>query len=217
MMRLSVQLFCTLCALAAAVSEEPQGAPTAPQLNGVITSLYQRFQHMAAPRELELQQALNLTWVEQNVVAAVGKPLTSSVMAKFEGYDEDVSAFSCVTMMIPPEGHLGEVWAKFDAAEQLFIYQYGGSVKFHMLTTDGIHTEVILGNPVDHKDHNAKFVVMIPKGMYAFHESLSEEEATFYSYMTIPAYTPSYADFFTNEAMEAKFPAHSELFHELSS
>ena len=55
-----------------------------------------------------------------------------------------------------------------------------------MMTTGGIHKEVILGNPAYHKDHNAKFVVMIPHGTYAIFESLSEEEATFHSYVAIP-------------------------------
>ena len=53
-----------------------------------------------------------------------------------------------------------------------------------MLTDGGIHKEAILGNPL-HK-HNAKFVVMIPKGTYCIFESLSEDDSAFVSYVAIP-------------------------------
>ena len=55
-----------------------------------------------------------------------------------------------------------------------------------MISTDGIHKEAILGNPLYHKDHNAKFVVMVPHGIYFTFESLSEEKSTVLTVVTIP-------------------------------
>nr|QCY50170.1 waterborne settlement pheromone-like protein 1 [Amphibalanus improvisus] len=204
-----------LCALAAA-DEEPHGAPTTPQLAGILTNLYRRFLHTVAPKQLEIQDALHIEKLQGQIAA--GPAFRSPVSATFQGIDHDVPTFSYINSMIMPgqKGYFGQ-WHMHDTSDQLLTYHYGGSVKIHMMTTGGIHKEVILGNPAYHKDHNAKFVVMIPHGTYAIFESLSEEEATFHSYVAIPAWDQEHAHYFTQEEMERKYPAFSELFHELAS
>nr|QCY50169.1 waterborne settlement pheromone protein [Amphibalanus improvisus] len=204
--------FVCLCALVAA-DEEQHGEPTAPQLAGILTNLYRRFLHTAAPKQLEMQDALHIEWRQGKMA---GPPFRSTVKGTFQGIDHDVPTFSFVNSLITPaqKGYFGR-WTMHENSDLLMTYHYGGSVKIHMMTESGIHKEVILGNPAYHKDHNAKFVVMIPHGTYAIFESLSEDESTFHSYVAIPAWDPEHSHYYTEKEMEAKFPAHSELFDEL--
>ena len=53
-----------------------------------------------------------------------------------------------------------------------------------MLTDAGLHKEVLLGNPLHNE--KAKFVVLVPKNTYCIFESLSEDDASFVSYLAIP-------------------------------
>ena len=57
-----------LCALAVA-DEEPHGAPTAPQLAGILTNLYRRFLHTVAPKQLEIQDALHIEKLQGQIAA----------------------------------------------------------------------------------------------------------------------------------------------------
>ena len=54
-------LFVCVCALAAA-EQPPAAAPTAGQLAGVLTNLYRRFLHVVSPKQLEIQDALDIQW-----------------------------------------------------------------------------------------------------------------------------------------------------------
>ena len=54
-------LFVCVCALAAAEPEHPE-VPSTPQLTGILTNLYRRFLHTVAPKQLELQDALQIKW-----------------------------------------------------------------------------------------------------------------------------------------------------------
>ena len=85
-MRLAVQLVC-LCALAAAVSEQPpQAAPSGHQLQGILRNLYRRFLHTVAPQELEIEDALGIDLlrgkVGQGFISPVSliKVVTDTVM-----------------------------------------------------------------------------------------------------------------------------------------
>nr|BAM34601.1 waterborne settlement pheromone [Amphibalanus amphitrite] len=203
-------LFVCVCALVAA---EPQpGVPSTPQLAGVLTNLYRRFLHTVAPKQLELQDALDIHWREGKMA---GPRFVSPVKGTFNGVEEPT--FSYVNNMITPgqKGFFGR-WTKHETSDLLITYHYGGSVKVHMLTSGGIHKEVILGNPIYHKDHSAKFNVMVPKNTYCIFESLSEEESTFSSFVAVPAWDPTHAHYYTEKGMEVKFPAFTELFPELS-
>ena len=53
-----------------------------------------------------------------------------------------------------------------------------------MITDTGIHKDLLLGNPLHHKD--AKFAVLVPKNTYCIFESLSEDKSTFVTYVAIP-------------------------------
>ena len=56
--------------------------------------------------------------------------------------------------------------------------------QIHMITSSGIHKEVIIGNPLEEKE--AKLIALVPKGTYFIPESLSEEKANFHSYISVP-------------------------------
>ena len=53
-----------------------------------------------------------------------------------------------------------------------------------MVTADGIHKEVIMGNPI--KEDDAKLMTVIPKKTYFLLESLSEDDANFHSFVCVP-------------------------------
>ena len=53
-----------------------------------------------------------------------------------------------------------------------------------MVTVDGIHKEVIVGNPL--KEDDAKLMIVVPKRTYFLLESLSEDDANFHSYVSVP-------------------------------
>ncbi|XP_043200590.1 uncharacterized protein LOC122375748 [Amphibalanus amphitrite] len=202
-------LIACVCALAAA--EQPQQTvPTAAQLTVGLTHLYRRFLHAVAPRQLELQDALDIQW--RNGMMA-GPPFRSPVQATFGGVE--APTFSFVNSMITPgqKGFFGK-WSKHDTSDLLMTYNRGSLTKIHMLTDGGIHKEVVLGNPL-HK-HGAKFAVMIPKGTYCIFESLSEDDAAFVTYVAIPAWNPANSHNYSQKEMEAKFPDFSNMFHELS-
>ena len=72
---MNLLLFVCVCALAAA-EEAPAAVPTAGQLTAAISSLYRRFLHVAAPKQLEIQDALDIKW--RNGMMG-GKPFRSPV------------------------------------------------------------------------------------------------------------------------------------------
>jgi len=204
-------VFVCVCALAAA--EQQQGAaPSAAQLAVGLTSLYRRFLHVAAPEQLKIADALDIKW--RNGMLS-SPPFRSPVKGTFAG--AELPTFSYVNSLVNPgqKGFFGK-WMKQDTSDIVVTYHYGGSIKIHMLTDGGVHKEAILGNPLNHKKEHAKFVVVIPKTTYCTFESLSEDDATFHSFMSVPAWVPANAHEFTNKEMEAKFPDHAEMFHELS-
>ncbi|KAF0312689.1 hypothetical protein FJT64_016585 [Amphibalanus amphitrite] len=74
-------LIACVCALAAA--EQPQQTvPTAAQLTVGLTHLYRRFLHAVAPRQLELQDALDIQW--RNGMMA-GPPFRSPIHMLTDG------------------------------------------------------------------------------------------------------------------------------------
>lgn len=179
----------------------------------MLTTLFRRFLHDAHPKELEIQDDLDIKW-RQGMMA--GPRVVSPVNANFEGIEGTHAAYSYVNSLITPgqKGFFGK-WTKNDQSDLAVTYHYGGEVKIHMLTEGGIHKEVFLGNPAYHSK-DSKFIVLIPKNTYCTFESLSENEATFVSYISVPGWELPHAHNYTNDEMEEKFPAFAEMFHELA-
>ena len=69
-------LFVCVCALASAEQGQPQAAPNAAQLAVGLQHLYRRFLHVVAPKQLELQDALDIQY--RNGMMA-GPPFRSPV------------------------------------------------------------------------------------------------------------------------------------------
>ena len=57
-------------------------------------------------------------------------------------------------------------------------------LQVHMLSEDGDYSTKVFGNPLDNAE--ADFMVHVPKGFYSSFESLSNDQATFHSYIDIP-------------------------------
>ncbi|XP_043211172.1 uncharacterized protein LOC122375744 [Amphibalanus amphitrite] len=203
-------LFVCVCALVAA---EPQpGVPSTPQLAGVLTNLYRRFLHTVAPKQLELQDALDIKWSDGFLA---GPAFYSPINATFDGKER--TAFSFINFLINPgqAGHLGQgSWVKNDVSEVVFMYHYGAAVKVHLISEDGSYRTEVMGNPLDHK--GSRFLVYVPRATYSVFESLSGDEATFHSYIDIPAWSREHHQEFSAEEMATTFPQHAQLFHHLA-
>ena len=59
-----------------------------------------------------------------------------------------------------------------------------------MISEDGTYKTAVLGNPLERK--GAQFLVFVPTATYNVFESLSNDEATFHSYLDIPGMLLSY-------------------------
>ena len=59
-----------------------------------------------------------------------------------------------------------------------------------MISEDGTYKTAVLGNPLERK--GAQFLVFVPTATYSVFESLSNDEATFHSYIDIPGMLLSY-------------------------
>jgi len=205
---MKVLLVLALAALAAAEygSNSP---PDNLQLATGLQMVARRFLKETHPKEVEIGDALDIKW-RRGMLSSV--PYTSSVQVTAEG--EDRPSFSHIYTKILPEQKGFEnrgKWMKQDKSDLLTSVHSGSPVKVHMLTDGGIHKEVVIGNPYYYR--TARFAVHIPKGTFATFESLSEHEATFVSFVSVPAWSNEGHNEITHKEMETKFPQHSEFFN----
>ncbi|KAF0312690.1 hypothetical protein FJT64_016586 [Amphibalanus amphitrite] len=202
--------FVVLLVALSLVSAE-QKAATPLQISVALGHLYRRFLHAVSPRQLELQDALDMHYSDGMMA---GPPHQASVQGTFEGQERPV--YSYITSLANP-GQKGVAddgpWVKQDACDIIIAYHYGGPMKVHMITSAGLHKEVIIGNPLHEK--KAKVVAVVPKKAYFNVESLSEEKANFHSYISVPAWDQTASTHFTNQDMKTKFPQLGQMFDDL--
>nr|QCY50174.1 waterborne settlement pheromone-like protein 5 [Amphibalanus improvisus] len=208
-------LFVCVCALAAA-QKEPQ-SPQTPSLTANLTTnltanLSRQENVKLLPKDQQLKDALEIKWDGEFLA---GPAFYSPHNATFEGTER--TAFSFINFLINPGqcGHLDDgSWVKNDVSEVVFMYHSGAPVKVHFISEGGVYSTKVMGNPLDLE--GAQFLVHVPRAVYSAFESLSNTQATFHSYIDIPAWSADHHQEFTPADMAAIFPQYSGLFEHLA-
>lgn len=179
------------------ISQEHNHDRHTDQLTEAVGHLYRRYLRFAEPHQLRLQDAHDVQWRDGMMR---NDPLFSTV-----GSNQN-------TILVNPEQRgilrVGS-WSKHTNSDVLVAYHYGSPVLFHLLSDDGTHEELLLGNPIE--SEGAKFTVFIPKNTYSIAESTSNDHFSFISIASIPAYDKEGHHSKTAEEMAESFPDYAEM------